>query len=400
MGPLGKLGLAASVSALVATVACRDGTAPVAPRDLMIMAGDSQETSLGEALPSPLRVRVIGADGQPLRGATVRWSVTRGQATVEPAQSNTDAYGDAETRVTVGGIVGAGSVSARVLDVPPVGFALEATDPCLWRPQLAVLTPGEVAGRLQPLDCEQGERQYTDFYRFAFSSQQALRFRLKAENFSPLLSFYVLQFGTYWGQGGLYSGDREVAFTAILAPGAHLIAPGSFTPNTTGSYVLSVGPASPSADACETVVVGRGVTTAQALVSTDCTRTVIGRYHEDHFMVALETGEEVTITQSSTSFVPRLRLHLAGGALVSEAVGSADGTATIRFTSSETLWYVIDAASELSEQSGAYTLSVSDPFPGLGSAAASSDVRRLGLLADLSRFDRGAIAEVLRLRRP
>jgi hypothetical protein len=400
MSPLGRFGRVAAVSILIAAIACRDGTAPVAPRELTIMDGDGQEAGLGEVLPTALRVRVLGVDGQPLRGATVKWSLTGGGATLEPAQSSTDAFGDAETRVTMGGIVGAVSIRATVPGIPDVAFALTAADPCRWFPQLAVLTPGEVAGSLQRLDCEQGERQFTDFYRFALSSQQALRFRLEAENFNPLLSSYVLQFGIYWGQGGLYSGDREVAFTAILAPGAYLIAPGSFTPNTTGSYVLSVGPASPSADGCETVVVGRGVTTAQALVSTDCTRTVIGRYHEDHFLVTLETGEEVIITQSSTSFVPRLRLHRDGGALVSEAVGSADGTATIRFTSSETLFYVIDAASDLSEQSGAYTLSVSEPFPGLGSAAARSDVRRLGSLADLSRFDRGAIAEVLRLRRP
>jgi hypothetical protein len=395
MSPFGKFGLVAAVSILVAAIACRDGTAPVAPRELMIMAGDSQAASLGEVLPTPLRVRVIGVDGRPLRGATVRWSVTRGEATVEPAQSNTDAFGDAETRVTVGGIVGAGSVSATVLDVPPVGFALEATDPCTWFPPLAVLTPGEVAGRLQPLDCEVGDGSFRDHYSFAFSNQQALSFRLRAGSFDPLMALYIRGGTIYWQQGHI-PGDHDFVFKAILAPGAYLISAGSTAPNMTGPYVLSVGPASPSADGCEFVVVVRGITSAQELVSSDCTREN-SSYYEDIFWFFLWAGESVVLTQSSTQFVPRLRLL---GGNVTEAVGSADGTATIRFTSEGNSWYAVDASSDLSRGSGAYTLTVSDPSVGTAGAAPPSEAGRLGLLGSPSRFDRRAIAAGRRIWRP
>jgi hypothetical protein len=398
MGPLGKFGSVAAVSALVAAVACRDGTAPVAARELTITAGDGQETSLGEVLPTPLRVRVIGADGRPLRGATVQWSVTRGEATLEPAQSITDASGDAETRVTVGGIVGAVSVSATVPGVPPVNFALKAADPCRWFPPLAVLTPAEVAGRLQPLDCDPGDGSFRDYYSFAFSSQQALSFRLRGVSFDPRMSLYILYSLTYFQQGGIVGG-QDVVFKAILAPGAYLISPSSAAPNKTGSYVLSVGPASPSADDCEFVVVVRGIASGQQLVSTDCARSP-GPYYEDRFGIFLWAGESVLLAQSSTQFVPRLRLLRLSGDVVTEAAGSADGTATIRFTSEETSWYEVHASSDLSARSGAYTLTVSDPSAGNASIAPPSVAGRLGLLVDLSRFDRRAIAEVRRIWRP
>jgi alpha-tubulin suppressor-like RCC1 family protein len=71
----------------------------------------------------------MGSNDQPLAGATVQWSVTQGQATLEPAQSTTDAGGHAETRVTIGGTPGSIVVSAVVQDVTPVTFSITALDP-------------------------------------------------------------------------------------------------------------------------------------------------------------------------------------------------------------------------------------------------------------------------------
>lgn len=113
--------------------ACGDSGAPNPPppsaETLQLVSGNNQRTATSRALASPLRVRVLGSSDQPVAGARVQWSVTQGQATLDPAQSTTDASGEAETRVTLGGAPGSIVVSARVQDVPPVSFSITALDP-------------------------------------------------------------------------------------------------------------------------------------------------------------------------------------------------------------------------------------------------------------------------------
>jgi alpha-tubulin suppressor-like RCC1 family protein len=130
--------LSASRHSLVAVVllggwACGDdgGVAPpdVTPKAIQVVSGDGQRAGTGQELASPLRVRVTGSDDQALAGATVHWSVTQGQATLDPAQSSTDGSGDAETQVTLGATPGTIGVSAAVGDLAPVAFSITALNP-------------------------------------------------------------------------------------------------------------------------------------------------------------------------------------------------------------------------------------------------------------------------------
>jgi alpha-tubulin suppressor-like RCC1 family protein len=114
---------------------CGDSGAPTppppddTPKALQIVSGNGQRAGTGQQLPAPLRVRVIGEDDQALAGATVHWSVTQGQATLDPAQSSTNASGTAETNVTLGGTPGTLAVNAAVGDLAPVAFSITALDP-------------------------------------------------------------------------------------------------------------------------------------------------------------------------------------------------------------------------------------------------------------------------------
>jgi alpha-tubulin suppressor-like RCC1 family protein len=96
---------------------------------LDIVSGDGQKAGIGLPLVSPLRVRVIGSDDQPLAGATVGWSVTQGHATLNPLESTTDASGEAETWVTLGSTVEAVTITATVAELTPATFSLTALDP-------------------------------------------------------------------------------------------------------------------------------------------------------------------------------------------------------------------------------------------------------------------------------
>jgi alpha-tubulin suppressor-like RCC1 family protein len=122
------------IMALLLSPGCGDGgglTPPPSsptPEELQIVSGNGQNTLPGAAA-APLRVRVIGSDGHPFAGTTVQWSITQGQATLDPAQSTSNVSGEAETQVQMGPTAGTVTVRASVEDLSPVTFSITAVNP-------------------------------------------------------------------------------------------------------------------------------------------------------------------------------------------------------------------------------------------------------------------------------
>ena len=104
-------------------LACKDSGSPSgSPNTLVRVSGDTQATLTGGQVPIPLRVRVRGADGQPLSGATVTWTVTTGSATPGSPTVLSDSQGFASTTLTMGATAGAIGVQAAVPSTTPVTF--------------------------------------------------------------------------------------------------------------------------------------------------------------------------------------------------------------------------------------------------------------------------------------
>jgi hypothetical protein len=101
----------------------------VEPAQLRIVSGNGQRAAKGSSLRSPLRVQVVASDDEPLAGAVIHWSVSQGQAALEPSQSTTDASGETETRVILGPATGSISVSATVEALAPATFSITALEP-------------------------------------------------------------------------------------------------------------------------------------------------------------------------------------------------------------------------------------------------------------------------------
>lgn len=76
-------------------------------------SGDLQAGPAGQALPDSLRV-LVTRDGQALRGATVAWSTTASNSTVDPTSVLTGDNGIASTSWTLGSAIGTQSASAAV----------------------------------------------------------------------------------------------------------------------------------------------------------------------------------------------------------------------------------------------------------------------------------------------
>jgi hypothetical protein len=368
------------------TFACGDGTEPITPRELHILSGGQQTTRRGDDVPAPLRVRVIGSDGQPLPAVTVRWAFNQGQATLEPAQTVTSSTGEAETHVTnvatVGTLVVRASVDGRSEPALSGTFSIAALDPCLVSsvPSYQIGTP--VTGVLRPLDCRFDDGRLLDFYGFSLTAQQAVALRLRSDSFPPLVGLWTADDVTL--RGAVYD-DRpgeDALMKAILAPGAYIAGTTSDRAGATGAYEFSTSVTRPDGDACELVLVVRGIAAPLQLASTDCVRQEVeptNRFYEDWFFIVLYAGESMTATQSSTHFAPRLRLQRRSGAVLADAEGSGTGIARIDFTADSFALYRVTASSNLAQQSGEYTFTVSNPAASATSAATDWRVRSASL---------------------
>ena len=107
--------LVAALAILAA--ACGGSTEPPAgggASQIQIVSGNGQVQLVGQALPSPLIVKVVNSSGSPVVGATVTFTVASGSATVSPGSATTDATGQAKTNVTLGSSAGNVQINATV----------------------------------------------------------------------------------------------------------------------------------------------------------------------------------------------------------------------------------------------------------------------------------------------
>lgn len=98
--------MVATTFALLAVAACSDsptkGGSNGTPAAISISSGDNQVGVPGTPLPAPIAVRVTNAQGNPLAGKSVDFTVSRGEGTVASATVTTDNDGVAKTAWTLG----------------------------------------------------------------------------------------------------------------------------------------------------------------------------------------------------------------------------------------------------------------------------------------------------------
>ena len=92
---------------------------------VVVLSGDRQIGSAGSALPRPIVLRVSDAGGNPVPDAAVAFSVTRGS--VSDSIVRTDSSGEASVHWTLGHIVEAHALRAKVADLPKIDIAARVT---------------------------------------------------------------------------------------------------------------------------------------------------------------------------------------------------------------------------------------------------------------------------------
>ena len=113
----------------VATIADVSGTAAFIvfageeAETLVKVSGDSQRGTPGNALAGPFVVEVQDADGDPVQGIRVTFTVTAGDGSLSETSATSNAAGRAQTRLTLGSQPGVNSVRASATGVDPVTFS-------------------------------------------------------------------------------------------------------------------------------------------------------------------------------------------------------------------------------------------------------------------------------------
>ena len=87
------------------------------PDAIVMVSGNNQSGSPGQALANPFVVEVVDEDDEPVSGVSVTFAVTAGGGSVSSASATTNNNGRAQTTLTLGDTVGDNTVTARVSGV-------------------------------------------------------------------------------------------------------------------------------------------------------------------------------------------------------------------------------------------------------------------------------------------
>jgi adhesin/invasin len=102
------------------TLACDDGTATEPPTPVANVLSEAsgveaQSATVGTTLATPISL-VYTRNGQPVAGATIKWTVQSGGGSIDAATSTTDANGTAVVHWTLGTTAGPDSLIATTAD--------------------------------------------------------------------------------------------------------------------------------------------------------------------------------------------------------------------------------------------------------------------------------------------
>jgi hypothetical protein len=105
-----------TIAAITAAASCGSGsTGPSngpTPAGIVVVAGDKQTGTVGQALAQPLVIKVTDQSGAAVSGFTVSWTVSGGGGSMSVASNQTDALGQAQVTWTLGHVAGSNKDTA------------------------------------------------------------------------------------------------------------------------------------------------------------------------------------------------------------------------------------------------------------------------------------------------
>jgi hypothetical protein len=354
----------AALALLTACGSDSSGPPPVIagpPATITKTAGDNQTADPGQAVSVKPTVTVKDAQGVPVPGIVVTFSVGDGSGTISGATPVTNAQGVATlggwTLGTLPGSPNTVTASAASLPVETFTATTTGTNPC------HVLTAypfgTTVNGAFTNADCPAPDGSVFDFYGVTVPAAGAYTFSESSTAVDPYLFLETIDGNTIAENDDVTDGDTNAGMKVLVPAGNYVIAANTYDPQSYGAYSISSAAAVEAINNCELVFVTHGVTTNQNLTTTDCVNS--GFYSDDVYMF-LDVGQSVTATMTSTDFDAYLEIWSVDGIVASNDDASATSTnAQVSFTATKAAYYLIAPTTKLSGTpgvTGAYTLTI------------------------------------------
>ncbi|HEX9310944.1 MAG TPA: Ig-like domain-containing protein [Gemmatimonadaceae bacterium] len=347
-------------SLVAAQLSCGDSSGPGrVPASIDANSSVTLTAAPGTAVTELPSVLVRDAAGAPLSGAAVIFAVTSGGGVVTGANATTNSDGIATVGSwTLGTAAGTNTLTATSGSLPPVTFTASGFDPCttLQAHSLGSTTNGQ----LSLSDCKLSDGSFADLYAVTTPATGTYVFNQTSPTFDTYL-FLLTSAGTVIGVNDDFGAANTSVIKAILPAGAFAVAANSYDANITGSYTLSSSTSTAPITNCEDVFVFPGISSDQALQTSDCTATATG-FLSDDYLIFLAVGQSLTVSMTSTVVDSYLELYTNGSppALVASN-DSKDGTslnAQFVYTVPSTGFYFIKARSTAAGVTGPYTITV------------------------------------------
>jgi hypothetical protein len=356
-------------------LACGDSSGPgKRAASVTGIAGDSQSAPTGGQLAFPLIFTALGADGLPIEGVAVSWSVLpTGAAVLTPPSTTTDANGVASTTVRVGTTPGQITIQAAVSGVPPVVYHATVLDPCAVA---FTHNLGEtVNGALATTDCNfNNQGWFYDFYALTFPpGQRSFRISMRSTTFDAWIDFFSADGRLVGFDDDSILGIAQNSQLDVILPGdtSYIIGANSFDRFTVGAYTLTTTTRPAALNGCRPVWVARGVTVSDSITNSDCADSAATPLHYDVARIVVysgATGTVLTLSAHSTAINPTLalyQLNLANNyartvvASNDDSLAGSNTNAFIQYNVTANNIYDIIVGTSAAGETGAYTFDVS-----------------------------------------
>jgi hypothetical protein len=304
-------------------------------------------------------VIVLDQAGSPLEGVTVTFAVESGGGSVTGATQTTNEQGVATVGSwTLGPVAGSNTLSASAGTATPVVFTATSINPC------ASPTPHTLAttsnGQLTTLDCRFANGfsagTFVDRYTTTAGAAGAFTFTQSSTAFDSFLLLTAPDGTPLAVNDDANAGTTNSFIRALLPAGNYTVAATSFGANETGAYSLTSAAVGTNVTNCDQVWIVRGVTTTQALQTTDCAN---GGFLSDDLLIFLRGGQSMTVTMTSSVFDTFLELWTSAGRIAfNDDIAPGNQNSQVLFTAGADMFVAIVPTSGTAGATGAYTLTV------------------------------------------
>jgi hypothetical protein len=300
------------------------------------------------ALPSVL---VSDGSGAPMTGVPVTFTVTTGGGSVTGGSATTNSAGIATVGSwTLGAAPEGNTLSATTGTLPAVKFTACGT---------AIHTLGSsVDSQLSTTDCQLSDGSFVDFYTVTVPTAGTYVFSQTSGIFDTYLGLFTAGAVVIGVNDDFGAVGTDSRVKVIVPAGTYIVGANSFDANTIGTYSLASAASATPVTNCEDVFVLRGITSPQALETTDCAN--IG-FYSDEYVIFLTTGQSITVSMTSSVVDSYLEIRRDGSTAVLASNDNIDATtkdALFTYTAPTSGFYIILAASLVAGATGDYTFAI------------------------------------------